>query len=220
MSDVHTESSASSVTTRQSLEKIQNIDLIGKTAHQITGAKLPSNRQVMQVFFHNMRFVYQNKLPDDKSKNSAKLAIDATKVFWHQARIPVREDHKCVAKVQKMYENWMSIRKTREDKRSKTQKQIAQSFIDSLDDLFDIASKDALDQIQIEEDKIFLEMQRKKGRPGAMVGVDMTLYGREQRSQARKEKENARKRKHEEEISQQRGNTAWLCSNILYNLLC
>lgn len=86
-------------------------------------------------------------------------------------------------------------------------KNVAQAFVDSLDDLFDIASINALDEIKIPEDKQFLEMQRMKGRPGCMIGVDMTLYEREQRSQARKEKEDERKKKHEEQMSQQKGNS-------------
>lgn len=59
--------------------------------------------------------------------------------------------------------------------------------------------------MKIAEDKLFLEMQRKKGRPGCMAGVDMKLYEREKRAEVRKEKEDARKRKHEEEMSQQKG---------------
>ena len=41
-----------------------------------------------------------------------------------------------------------------------------------LDDLFDIAHADALKMIKIEEDKLFLISQRKKGRPGSMSGGD------------------------------------------------
>lgn len=48
MSDIQSKSSASSVSTRKSVEHLQNIDLIGQTSNQIVGAKLPSNRQVLQ----------------------------------------------------------------------------------------------------------------------------------------------------------------------------
>lgn len=111
MSDIQSKSSVSGVQTRKSVENIHNIDLIGKISHQIIGTKLPSNRQVMQVFFYNMRFVDRNKQPEATAKNSAKLAIDAAKIFWHQARIPIRSDVKCVEKVIKLYNDWKTIRK-------------------------------------------------------------------------------------------------------------
>lgn len=91
-------------------------------------------------------------------------------------------------------------------KKIERSKKIADEFVESLDDLFDIATSDALETIKIAEDKQFLEMQRQKGRPGSMAGIDMILYGREKRAQERREKEEARKRKYEEELCRQAGN--------------
>lgn len=62
----------SSVKTRQSDAERRSIKLIGKVAHQIVGAKLPSNKQ---VFFYNMRYVNLS------AKESANLTIDAVKIF-------------------------------------------------------------------------------------------------------------------------------------------
>lgn len=191
--------STSSVTTRKSIENLNKIDLIGKTSHQITGAKLPSNKQVLQVLFYNMRFVKLN------ANESAKLAIAAAKIFWIQARIPIREDHKCVAKLVKLYDKWKAIQKTVPNKRSTAQNKIAEEYVECLDDLFDIATANALETMKIDEDKQFLEMQRQKGRPGSMIGVDMALFGREKRAQERHDKEVERRRKHEEEMSRQCG---------------
>lgn len=50
-----TSSSELQVRTRSSEESLRNINLVGKTNHQINGAKLPSKRQVLQVFFYNDR---------------------------------------------------------------------------------------------------------------------------------------------------------------------
>ncbi|XP_036322143.1 uncharacterized protein LOC118736152 [Rhagoletis pomonella] len=187
----------SRIVTRRSLENLHKIDLVGRTSHQITGAKLPSNKQLLQVFFYNMRFV------DLNAKDSAKLAINAAKIFWQQAKIPTREDHKCADKLIKLYENWKSIQKTAPNKRSNAQKRIAEEYVNNLEDLFDIATADALDTMKIWEGKQFLEMQRQKGRPGCMTGVDMVLYGREKRAQERLHKEQERKRKHHEQTSQE-----------------
>ncbi|XP_053968382.1 uncharacterized protein LOC128869807 [Anastrepha ludens] len=187
--------STSSHSSRRSVKNLNNIDLIGNTAHQITGAKLPCIKQVLQVMFHNMRFVGLT------AKDSAKLTISAAVIFWQQARIPIINDDKCVKKLMKVYDQWKNIQRTVPDKRSNAQKQVAEQFTQNLDDLFDIAIGDALEKIRIEEDREFLKLQRQKGRPGCMVGVDMKLYGREKRTQERQEKEEARKRKREEEMA-------------------
>lgn len=82
--------SASSVTTRKSVENLHYIDLIGNTSHQIIGAKLPSIRQVLQVMFHNMRFVHLS------ARESAKLAGNSAQIFWHQARLPIRTEQRII----------------------------------------------------------------------------------------------------------------------------
>lgn len=186
------DSSVCKVKTRQADEKDRQIAFIGHVSHQIVGAKLPSNRQVLKVFFYNIRFV---KL---STKESANLAIDSVLIFWQQARIPVRRRDKCIDKILQMYEDWRSYNKKKVDELSSGIKKKFDAFIDMLDDLFDIAAVDALTTMRNEEDKEFLKKQRQKGRPGSMLGVDMKLFGKEERSKLRKEKENARKTRHEQ----------------------
>lgn len=45
-------------------------------------------------------------------------------------------------------------------------------FDNEVDNLSDIAHGNALDMIHIDENKLFLLSQRKKGRPGCMLGID------------------------------------------------
>lgn len=140
----------SAVKTRQTDEKLRKIEMVGYVSHQIVGAKLPSNRQVLEVFFYNMRFV---KLT---SKESAKLTIDSVTIFWKQARIPFRESHKCAAKLLKMYEEWQNLTRTKVEKISTASEKLKQKydkFIGELDNLFDIAHADAMTMMRIEEDK-------------------------------------------------------------------
>lgn len=200
----------SSRITRFSDKSLRHIEMIGDVCHQITGAKLPSNRQILQMFFYNMRFAKFT------AKGSAKLTVDAALIFWQQARVPTRETHKCAEKLLKLYEKYRSIQKKIQSKYplSKTSE-----FIETLDDLFDIASVDALDEMKIEEDKAFLLMQREKGRRGCMAGVDMSLNRREMRSQQRKEREESRKRKHDEMSQQSSGKTSHLLNDSLRRTL-
>lgn len=178
--------------TRKAVEQQRKIVMIGEVSHQILGAKLPSNRQVLAVFFYNMRFVKMG------AKESARLAIDAALIFWQQARIPTRDVYKCVSKVLQIYEDWKTFQKTKVEKMAIGMKQKYESFITNLDNLFDIAHPDAMTMMRIEEDKVFLQQQRQTGRPGSMLGIDQTLDAKEKRSQLRKEQEEARKLKQAE----------------------
>lgn len=188
---------ASSVTTRQGDEKQRTIVMVGEVSHQILGAKLPSNRQVLQTFFYNMRFVKLDR------HESARLAIDAVLIFWQQARIPTRSPYKCSDKLIKMYDIWGTLKKTSVEKMKMKTKEQYDKFIDELDDLFDIAHNDALTMMRIEEDKNFLKQQRMKGRPGSMLGIDQNLAEKEARSELRKKQEEARKLRHAEASKEQ-----------------
>lgn len=191
-----TDRSTSSKSTRQSTESLHNIKFIGRIAHQIIGAKLPSIKQVFQVMFFNMR------IRKFSAEESARLAAKAAMVFWDQARIPTRRIDKCQEELMELYKKWQSIKKSTQGRATDIKNQ--EEFVGNLDNLFDIATVDALETMKFEEDKKFLLLQREKGRPGCMAGVDMNLYGKEKRSMERKEKEAARKRKHDE-MSQQSG---------------
>lgn len=60
--------------------KDSNLVLIGNINHQILGAKLPSNRQVFSVYFHNTRV--------------ANLFADEVAIFYNKARIPTAKTYK------------------------------------------------------------------------------------------------------------------------------
>ena len=64
-------------------------------------------------------------------------------------------------------------------------------FIGAFDDPFEAA--DAVTTMRNEEDKEFLEKQRQKGRPGSMLGIDMKLASKAERSKLRKETKEERK---------------------------
>ncbi|GBM90827.1 hypothetical protein AVEN_3075-1 [Araneus ventricosus] len=55
------------------------------------------------------------------------------------------------------------------------------NFISDLNNLFDIAHANALEIINIEEDRKLLLSQREPGRRGCLMGVDMKLAKREER---------------------------------------
>lgn len=204
VSSLEPASSGSPIRTRHTNESLYKISLIGRTSHQITGAKLPSKRQVLQVLFYNMRFV---KL---SAKDSARLAVNAALIFWQQARIPTRYELRCAEQLIKIYEQWKNVQKTVAARRPDARKKAEDVFVEDLDDLFDIAHADALTLMKIDEDRQFLILQRQKGRPGCMAGVDMALFAQEKRTSERVEKQQARKRKYKETLQESGTSTIYL----------
>lgn len=139
----------------------EKIYLLGYFSPSLSGCKLPSNKEVMKVLFFNLRAVKLNL------RESAKLVVEEVNIFWDKARIPTRTKQHCITKLEDLYNAWRKVNKNSKIK-SETQREREEAWTSKLDDLFDIASANALDLIKNSEDKLFLENQRKKGRPGFM----------------------------------------------------
>ncbi|ESO06019.1 hypothetical protein HELRODRAFT_160132 [Helobdella robusta] len=169
--------------TRSSRQK-DKIYLIGFVTHQITGGKLPSNRQVLRSLFYNIREVKLN------IKGAARLTIKKVFIFWEKARIQTKHLKDSVAKLEKLHEEWRKLQKN-SNRTGPAQTEKEKLFKAILDDLFDIAHQDAL-QTATEEDKLFLLKQREKGCPGVMGGVDLKCVKAEERWQKRNASEMTR----------------------------
>ncbi len=118
--------------------------LIGSEENTILGCKLPSNRQVLKLFFHYHQTI------GFTNRQSATAVIRDVMPFWNKARIPVRQEHHSIAKLEQLHEKWMKLQKNA-SRESETQRTNETKFMDQLDNLFDIAHQDALQIIQIEE---------------------------------------------------------------------
>lgn len=199
-----------------------NIFLIGKVESQILGAKLPSMKQVLQVFFNQMR--YNNGVLRQSARDAVKMAI----AFWERARIPTQTEIKCIQKLEKLYEEWRSLQKTRNSAYESVRIK-EKEFSDKIENyIFDIAASDAFEQMKIQEDKDFLIEQRKKGRPGSMAGVDDKLAQREKRTAIRLEKQHERTHKYLQSVNEpfaagnfnDQSHLLIFFAKILMNLFC
>lgn len=179
--------------TKNSLRESKCIFLIGYSSNQIVGSKLPSNKQILSVLFFNMREVKLNL------HQSATLVIQEAIIFWRKARIPTRTEQKCVEKLENLYQEWRNLQKL-EHRKSATQMEKNAQFISKLDDLFDVANANALDLMSIDEDRAFLIAQRKKGRPGSLIGIDKKNIKKEKNIEDRKKATNKRKNRAREEL--------------------
>ncbi|XP_045104729.1 uncharacterized protein LOC123500125 [Portunus trituberculatus] len=159
--------------------------LLGSLEHSITGTKLPSKKQVLQVFLYH-------HLQQRKTKNNA--AVDTMAVveeFWKRARIPMQKPQRARENIIRLYEKWVALKKNK-NRATATQKANERKFVDSLENIFDIAHANAMSMITLEEDREFLKAQREEGRRGSMISRDMSLAKQESRRKKRKEEEQRR----------------------------
>lgn len=161
------------------------IHFIGVPYDQILGNKLPSRKQVLSVFFFNHR------VRNLTISASANMVAEELLVFWKKARVPTQEKKHCVNKVISLHKEWITVTK-HINRRNDTQQKNEHDFIESLEDLFDVAAEKALQTMKIEQDRQFLILQRQKGRPGSMIGVDNVLFQKEKRRMKRLEEAETR----------------------------
>lgn len=141
---------------------VTDVYLLGDLVDQIVGMKLPSRRQALGLMLYTIR----TKLLT--VREGARIAVRDVLLFWKAARIPTSADHRCLQKLVQLYLEYRLICKSAKPNQTARKEAV---FSEKLDDLFDIASQDALKTIECEEDKNFLLQQREKGRPGHMANV-------------------------------------------------
>lgn len=129
--------------------------------------------------------------------------IDDILQFWQKANIPTMTMKGYIIKLEKLYEEWKQLSKNRNSQYEKHR--INESdFREKIENhIFDVAAPDALQSMKIQDDKDFLLLQRQKGRPGSMCGIDLTLARKQERKARRLEEEENRKKKHRCEMSSQ-----------------
>ncbi|CAH0385172.1 unnamed protein product [Bemisia tabaci] len=144
------------------------------------------------VFLHDVNQSGRNQ------RDSANTTYNKVKLFWARPRIPTALKCNIVRKIIRLYDKWLSLAKSSK-RRSQLQIANENAFKKSFQCLFDIAHKNALQMITIEEDTQFLISQRQEGRVGHMGSVDKNLTRKEQRKKVRDEKRRASVQKRQEE---------------------
>lgn len=129
----------------------------------------------MSLFFYHKNIIKTN------IRDSARFTAVAVMTIWDKARIPTRLQKHIINKIEIIFNEWQKLKKNKENKtkRSEGLKEKENNFQKTFDELFDIAHADALNIIGIEEDKQFLLLQRKEGRPGKIGNIDRKLAKKE-----------------------------------------
>jgi len=81
--------------------------LLGASESEIRGSKLPSNSQILKVFFY-----YHVNLKQTISKVST-AAVEAAIPFWEWARNLISAKKHLITNVEKLHEKWKTLKKTR-----------------------------------------------------------------------------------------------------------
>ena len=134
----------------------------------MTGSKLPSNRQALG------HFLYLHREVQHTIQIAATLTIEKIFLFWEKAGIPTKQKRNAIKKLESFFHSWQNLQK-HEKRQSISQKVHEEKFEQSLNDLFDVAHENAPNMMTIEEDKQFIMAQREKGRQRCMGGVDANL---------------------------------------------
>ena len=163
-------------------------DFLVSPAEGIEGSKLPSGKQVLGHFLHR-----HNVLKED-IRTAATRTVERVKDFWFRAGIPIKHRQDSIKKLEQFFFEWKGLKKNK-GRQTQTQQANEATFSATIKELFDVAHADAMELIENQEDKLFLESQRKKGRPGCMGGVDKVLLQQQQKQMEKEEK--LKKRRHQ-----------------------
>ena len=161
-----------------------NVWLIGHPCETITGARLPSGRDVMTNFVYYLR---SHKL---SVSESALQVHDQLVPFWEKSRLPIRQKQHIVRKIKDLYNEQVQLKKNR--KRNKETDQLNQkNYTEKLEKLFDISHADSDKLIRNQEDLQFLKLQQ-ESRTGSIGPLDVKLAAKETRSAERRERHKRR----------------------------
>ena len=140
--------------------------LVGPTSDSAIYNQLPTVRQVLSRLF------YLTSRPADgvtSRREQIRSVLQEVQVAWDKSRIPTIQPKSSTERIESIHDKWKVLHKhaSRGDhwpikpaKPSPPQVKNENAFIETLDTLFDIADPQAIDKIQIEEDREFLIDQR------------------------------------------------------------
>ena len=160
----------------------RSVYLVGNTLEHFPISKLPSYQQVFQ------RFYYIHTIDQEKPKESANAtARELIEIWKTRANLPTKDENEVSKMIIKLFNEWNNLKtnehhvlkgkaytKALNDKderalaKSSNQQKRRRAFTANFENLFDIASKDAFEKMNVQEDIDFYLSQKKPGRPGCI----------------------------------------------------
>lgn len=180
--------------------------LLGKPVDSLSCARLPRKRDVLSLYlFHH---VVEKKTVME----GLNLAFGKVLTVWERARIPTQRVDACVRKLRGIHDKYQALKKHRTRGRESDRVK-EKMFLDDLQDLFDVATSDALQTMTNEEDKEFLKMQHEDVFSCSIAGIEAKKSGVVARRGKRNEQEAALKRRYDEREAKVQGAAAAFSSS-------
>ena len=143
------------------------IYVVGEPLEQLATRVLPTACDVLRVYFYRH---YKEKI---SQKEAVRTVVQDISNIWAKARVTTYDLKNIVRKLEKLLDTYRNL--CRNKKRSgAAQLAKEQAFSESIKLLFDVAHRDAMTIMTIQEDKAFLLDQRNE-RKYVMGGVDRDL---------------------------------------------
>ncbi|XP_057331332.1 uncharacterized protein LOC130671453 isoform X1 [Microplitis mediator] len=143
------------------VSKNRHIYLVGLQSSAFSTRKLPSQRQVLSVFFYHLHSLKKS------ARESTRDVLNDVYEIWSLTGIPTVKRQNAVLKIKKLYDELASIKKSK-SRNTQTQKLREILYSQKLDKIFDIALKKNFDQLT-ETQKEFLLNQRSEHRLSSIL---------------------------------------------------
>lgn len=126
----------------------KNIYLIGFAESDILVRKLPTNKQILSIFFYNLKSLKKTIF------ESAYCVVKRCTKIWEQTGIPVTSEVNSIKKIKRLHNEWKKIYKRRNESNRINQKIREITFKKKLDLIFYISQQRVkhldLENVQIE----------------------------------------------------------------------
>ena len=129
---------------------VTSVWLVGGTTDHFKTSKLPSRGEVLKVLFHY--HINEKMSLKDSIEKTASMLLH----IWEMARIITKAPAHVIEHMRKLHAEWQGLKK-HANRNTAANLSSQNAFQDRLEDLFDIAHRDAMSLIKIEEDRLFLE---------------------------------------------------------------
>lgn len=79
------------------------INLVGFEIKTLGNSKLPSNRDVLCLFY------YKHRTENFIIRNSAKIVLSEVIKVWSKFCLPTNNSHRSILKIENLYKNWQKV---------------------------------------------------------------------------------------------------------------
>ena len=140
--------------------------LIGQVISEFPKSKLPSKKEVLALLQYNIKNVNNTNI-------AAKIVADLLINVWEMCQIPIHKKWFIIKKIFLLHNSWKKLTKNRNNKKRQSLKirENQEKFECNIQNLFDIAAKNAIQEIKKEGIKNFLIDQRKPGRQSCIKNI-------------------------------------------------